>query len=170
MSRAAKFSPKNITVRTEHGRTVVMWETDEPARFHVWVNIDTLAIEASCAGTSRTLFKNPAREIERHAPGFFDTRRLDVTVKANAEMIATVFAAVKQLGMIETAIAEEKARREAERVEHEKAVRENKIKEAALDLHAALQALMATEAMHPGAKLRTQAFEQARDALAKVPA
>lgn len=51
------------------------------ARYHVWLSAD------GRYELRPELFKNPIEPRNRHEPGYFATRHLDVTVAKNAEMI-----------------------------------------------------------------------------------
>lgn len=62
----------NVEVRQSGSRGVLQWESDG-CRYHIWDHDNT------------TLYKN---SIESRSPGYFRTRHLDQTAKANAEMIA----------------------------------------------------------------------------------
>src|SRR5262245_58793204 len=122
--------PTKFTTVVSGGSICVEW-ADEQARYHIWINEDrTLNI---C-----TLFKNPLAGLKHGQPGYFDTRRLDPTKKANKEIIAQALAAADIAGALKAQAeveAKEKADRDAQRKERERVERLNA---AAPELLAAL--------------------------------
>ena len=133
-------TPENIEVGNlshHKDRASAHWTLDG-ARFHVWFDIATLTVEGARShglNAKPTLYKNPI------PPEDWDTRRLDASKPHHAEVIRQVFARVIERGLIGAAIA---AAEEEERkldAEAEEARNQERIKEAAPDLLAALEGL-----------------------------
>jgi hypothetical protein len=79
------------------------------ARFHIWFNMVT-------GKRDGVLYKNPLLSVERHDPGHFETRSLDATNKANAAIVAALFAEIEERKLVEAALAAE-AEKEAKKRE-----------------------------------------------------
>ena len=145
--RASAELPTDV----EHGgwdNGCVQWETAE-GRFHAWLATDrkttfrsnvprfvkpyAAAEKHFGASKSPVIYKNPL--VGRGEPGHFDTRYLDGTKKANAALLAEVFAAVD----IDAAIAEfvrlAKLKHAADEIEAKEYQRAEKAKELLARLH-----------------------------------
>jgi hypothetical protein len=83
----------------------------EGARYHIWFDTATGERED-------VLYKNPLRSVGRHDPGHFETRSLDAANKANAPIVAALFAEIEERKLVEAALAaeaEKAAQKQAER-------------------------------------------------------
>lgn len=109
-------------------RASVGWKTPE-ARFHVWINTDTMVIESDVGRAGKPiLFKNSLAE--RKTPGHFECRYLDASIAKNAEVIAYVFGMVNTDGMIAKAFAKVEAEEAARTAKYRAEAQEQRVKEA----------------------------------------
>lgn len=113
-------------------RAVIEWKTPD-ARFHVWFDTVTLALESNSMPLhlrgKPILFKNSLAE-NRTQPGYFESRRLDGSIPKNAGVIAYVFSVVKRDGLIAKAQIEEEAKEAARLAKIAEENRQHRIKEA----------------------------------------
>jgi len=108
---------QNIHVEAFNDYRVALCFEEGDCRFHVWASPDLTDIED-------VLYKNPPRGLRPGDDGYFETRRLDGTNKANAPKVAALVAAIREGDMVTTAKrkmladrAEADARAKAERAE-----------------------------------------------------
>lgn len=119
-------------------RAAVAWNEDG-ARFHVWFNIDTKALDSD-----QRIYKNPPNGVDHTHPDYFRTRYLDASNAKNVEIIKHVFAEVDRRGLVALALADE-AEKERKRIaDNDERARLNRIEEAALALY---DACVAAEAV-----------------------
>lgn len=155
----------NLVEHQLPGRAAIGWDFNG-ARFHIWVQTEPLELREP------VLFKNPPLSMGFHKPGYFETRKLDVTKRNNNAMIMEAFRLVKEQGLIEKARAAFVEAEAIRRNEYTEALRRMKIKDAALELHAALELALFTMGS-AGANCNTkhylrEAWATARKALAKA--
>lgn len=120
------------------------WQADG-ARFHIWLNPDTLEPITVRKGWRAdaptvpdwTLYKNPL--VARGQPGHFDTRRLDGTKRSNATMIGDAIAHAKAHKLVEAWRAGEAAKERARDEENAAAHREHLKQQAGPALYDALK-------------------------------
>lgn len=74
------------------------------ARYHVWFHPDTKRIPDG------TLYKNCALGLSTDDPGYFHTRRLDVSSKASADLVAKMFETIDRDNLIHKAKADRVAK------------------------------------------------------------
>lgn len=87
-------------------------------RYHVWVNPKTYSMGDGI------VYKNPPLGVRYGAPGYFDPRKLKISVKANGDMVRTILDYAREIDLI---AATHKAEVEAE------AARQAAIKKAQAD-------------------------------------
>ena len=115
-------------------RAAAGWNLDG-ARYHFWFKVDTKKVE------DEIIYKNPFLDVQRHAPGHFETRKLDALAAKNAQIVKHVFEAIEDGSMIAVAISDYEFK-ERQRAEEEKAHRrEQRIKEAGPRLFEELERL-----------------------------
>jgi len=132
------MAPQITKVEVDHNSRIsdysLSWE-HKGARYHVWLSGDgQFALRP-------TLYKNPPITVEHRGPGWFSTRRLDVSVTKNHLMIQEALLIAKQSHLFEAADAKLDAI-EAEHVQKAvEATRLARIKDNAPELLEALKAL-----------------------------
>lgn len=104
---------ENVVINESSYGVCLRWETGG-FRYHFWLTPPSWDKKINC------IFKNPPNGIKPHDARYFPTRKLDVTAKANAAMLAEAQRIAKEQGLYEKAAeakqqeeAEEKAKQEA---------------------------------------------------------
>jgi hypothetical protein len=153
--------PENVRVEhVSNSKAAACFEMDG-ARFHVWFNTDILERE-------HILYKNPPQGTGSRDPGYFATRRLDATNRANKVLVDGVFQEIKERGLIEAAKEAQAAEQAKIKEANEAAYRRRLKKEAGPELYEALKELLEAQGdgwMPPEDDPRMRA---ARAALAKA--
>ena len=134
------ISVGNFTDYGRGKRAAAGWRLNG-ARYHVWFDVDTKAIERRTLKSTPTLYKNPL--VESDHSDYFDTRYLDATKPGNAAAIREVFAYIEAHGLIAAAIAAKDAEEKKRADESAAYVRAEQVKAAAPELLAALEAIEA---------------------------
>lgn len=121
------------------------------ARYHIWIDRKTLEMEPE-------IYKNPARDLRRDHPDYFNTRKLRRGSEFTDGLVAAMFHALKTDDLL-AKCAEKDAKAEAERLEkaHEE-YRQECIRNAAPALLEALN-----EAAHECANATVQDLERLKD-------
>lgn len=132
MNTSNPAPPTNFSARAHDGRFSVSCEF-LGARFHVWVDADMQP-------EGDTVFKNPAEGVQYHGEGYFRTRHLSrstgqgkIAFEAMMKVAPTLRAAA-----IEAREAEQRARD----AEHDAAMHEATVRNAAHDLLAAAELVL----------------------------
>jgi hypothetical protein len=105
---------KNVTVErgSPHAEYALMWEGGG-ARYHVWLS-DNLHPTGKVGLLGVVLFKNCPLPLKRGNPGYFETRRLKLSIAKNKAMFETALAEAKRDGLFAKA-DDELATKEQER-------------------------------------------------------
>jgi len=126
----------NINVNAYATQYSIDWSDKKGNRYHVWLDRTTRRRRDD------TLYKNPPTGTKHKGEGYFPTRRLDVTNKANLTTFEYAMQEATRLGLFEKEeqhiadkVAAEKAANYIKYVEHCK-------KEAGPELYAALRNLL----------------------------
>jgi hypothetical protein len=129
---------EDIHVGVETSGTSMGWTFGKaqgaPARYHVWINRQTLALISE----DGPLYKNPLLGLKRGEPGHFDTRKLDATKPSNVKMIETARAYVIEHKLLDKALAEKAEQERIKDVENTARAKRMSIRKAGLKTHAAL--------------------------------
>ena len=133
----------SISHYSRHGKQVALnWKTSE-ARYHVWVNRETLNPVADLVGRRGVCYKNAI--VDRGQPGHFETRHLSLNSKPNAEAFARAQQIARNNKLVEVLLAHEAAEHERRRLGSRPGrhvQRDRRIEEAGPDLLAALRAIV----------------------------
>ncbi len=130
----------SISHYSRHGKQVALnWKTSE-ARYHVWVNRETLNPVADLVGRRGVCYKNAI--VDRGQPGHFETRHLSLNSKPNAEAFARAQQIARNNKLVEVLLAHEAAEHERKVEAEQQAIRLRRIEEAGPDLLAALRAIV----------------------------
>jgi hypothetical protein len=102
------FINVKVSIYNDNATTFCLsWEHDS-ARYHVWIDRHSYAIEADPTFKRRpTLYMNPPPNVLPGMASYFRTRKLDARKHG---IVDTVLAHAKRAGLIEAAIAKVKAR------------------------------------------------------------
>ena len=98
---------------THTGSTIAVgWEVGAK-RYHVWIEDNKGEPVRPYRAEPRghhgpVLYLNPLRDIKHGQPGYFQTRYLDPTAKANAAMVAEALERAEREGMLEQALQAER--------------------------------------------------------------
>ncbi len=144
-------------------RVALNWRTSE-ARYHVWVKLDTLEPTGDYVGRRGICYKNSLVGIRE--PGYFETRKLSLDSKPNAEAFKRAQQIARNNKLVEVLLAHEAAEHERKVEAERDAARLHRIKEAGPDLLAALQQLLAAVDHGRGWQDTDPARDAARAAIA----
>jgi hypothetical protein len=123
-------------------RCAIRWQDrDGSARYHIWVDRDTLEIEEDDYTVSQ-IYKNPPEGVGYHEPGHFNCRSLKPTAKANRDRVAYVKDFVRKHGLVDEAVNGWYADRRAEEAERQDGIVLKRKEAVADELYAALVALL----------------------------
>lgn len=133
-------TPLTVVVRMasdydEGTRASASWVV-EPDRFHIWFDVEKNAIEPAILGGQPVIYKNPVES------GRYRTRYLDASAQEHVETIREVFATIEREGLVAKAKAERDERERVRRAKVAAERREQRIKEAGLQLAEAVRALL----------------------------
>jgi len=103
---------QNIHIDRHEGSSQysIGWDAKDGNRYHVWLDLNRRR-------NSDTLYKNPPRGVEYKGPGYFSTRQLDVTSKANLSTFEFAMQEATRLQLFE---------KEEEKLTSEKATKDEK--------------------------------------------
>lgn len=116
---APKFGIAGVhvdSVALETCRYAIGWTIDG-ARFHVWGTAPNV-LGIRFGEIEETICKNPPLGIAYREPGYFETRRLDRTSKAQAAIFAEVLEIVTRDDLVRKAFRAERHKRSTERRRH----------------------------------------------------
>ena len=153
--------PENVRVENIGGPKASACFEMDGARFHIWFKPITLERED-------ILYKNPPQGTGSRDPGYFPTRRLDATTRANKTLVDGVFKEIEERGLIQKAQDAHAAEQAKIKEANEAAYRRRLKKEAGPELYEALKELLEAQGdgwMPPEDDPRMRA---ARAALAKA--
>lgn len=149
---------------SQHGeysfRYALCWTTEE-ARYHVWLDALRQLQDA-------TIYKNPPLGVEHRGPGYFSTRHLKASDKANQLVVAHVLSEAVRVDMFGFADLKVQAQRERERAENKERARIRRSKEAGPALYAALKHLHDAALLHESSHGHSVASDVIWDEVAKA--
>lgn len=141
----------NLHMIVRAGMTGVGWYDRNGHRYHIWLQTEAdkpvtpYAIRPEPKGKP-ILYVNPPGDIGRYDPGYFQSRRLDATAKANAALVAEALRRAEAEGLYEQAVAANEAE-ERERLARERAERLDRARSALRERRERHQASPATVAL-----------------------
>jgi hypothetical protein len=118
---------ENVTVREYGSIMALSWE-HKGKRYHIWTN-----------SPDRVLFCNPPESVKYKGPGYFQTRKLSQSAKANARMIAEARKIADREGLWEKAKQETQREKDREAEENKAAIALKAKRDKAEVMHAALE-------------------------------